>query len=516
LWGDRHLVEAMMEIHRSTFEIGRRAAVWTHAIRALPLGASLYLAAPLCAQSDAVGRIEGIVKESARPRGVKGASITLARLEPEPALALSAKPDEKGRYHLDSLPAGRYMIQLTHEALDSLDLSLPVAEVNVVAGRTAEVPFALPTSLALRDAVCRGLTLKRETGAIAGHVVDANSEQPLANADVAISWTELSVDRKTLRSSAEQHESWVRTGPRGEYRICNVPTGSWLLLQLQYAGRAGNAVRVAVSGDEAVVVRNLSLSVADAPTLAALDSAGATVRGMDGEPTPDDSDSATGLLLAGNAAVSGVVLGDGGRPLSDVEIRVVNARPSTRTDQFGRYTLNGLPAGTQLLAVRRIGYLIGDVGVELRPNRTIRQDVLLRRVVSLDSIRVVASRSRWADFEWRRKNNPTGRFLTANELTKHHATELAPVIQRAGGFTIVGFGTNAQVFSTAARASRPNCKEANVVIDGIDQATINMVPPHDIAALEIYPEAAGAPGQYRAECGLIMIWTKRWRSMPPT
>jgi hypothetical protein len=109
-----------------------------------------------------------------------------------------------------------------------------------------------------------------------------------------------------------------------------------------------------------------------------------------------------------------------------------------------------------------------------------------------------------------------GRFLTANDLAKQHATELAPVIQRVGGFTIVGHGPNTQVFSTAARAGRPNCKEVNVVIDGIDQATINMVPPHDIAAVEVYAEAAGAPGQYRAECGLILIWTKRWRSTPPT
>jgi hypothetical protein len=43
-----------------------------------------------------------------------------------------------------------------------------------------------------------------------------------------------------------------------------------------------------------------------------------------------------------------------------------------------------------------------------------------------------------------------------------------------------------------------------------------MVPPHDIAAVEIYPEAAGAPGQYRAECGLILVWTKKWRTTPPT
>ena len=497
--------------------VGQRACACARAGHVLPLVASLLLAAApgLVAQSAAAGRIQGTIKEAGRQRGVKGASVMVARLDPDPPLAFGAKPDEQGHYQFDALPVGRYMIQLTHEALDSLELSLPAQEVFVSAGQTVVVPFTLPTSLALRDAVCRGLTLGKQTGAVTGHVMNADTDQPLANADVAISWTDLSFDRKALRTSTEQHDNWVRTGPRGEYRICNVPIGSWLLLQLQYGGRAGNAVRVTVSGDEAVAVRDLSLSVVEAPTLAALDSAGATVRGLDREPSVDDSVSG-GLYLSGTATVSGVVLGEGGRPLGDVEIRVVNARPTTRTDAAGRFTLNNLPSGTQLLSVRRIGYLVGDVAVELRPNRTVSQNILLRRVVSLDSIRVVARRSRYADFEYRRRNSPVGRFLTANDLAKQHATELGPVIQRVGGFTVVGFGPNTQVYSTAAKMGRPNCKEVNVVIDGADQATINMVPPHDIAAVEVYPEAAGAPGQYRSECGLILIWTKKWKATPPT
>ena len=490
-------------------EVGRTTPIVAPSV--LVLVASL-LAAPLGAQT---GRVQGTIKESARPRGVKGASVMIARLDPDPPLAFGTKPDEQGRYHFDAVPVGRYMIQLTHEALDSLELSLPASEVFIAEGRTAEVGFSLPTSLALRDAVCRGLTLGKETGAVTGHVYDADTEQPLANANVALSWTDLAFDRKTLHPNREQHDNWVRTGPRGEYRICNVPVGSWLLVQLQYQGRAGNPVRVTVSPDEAVVVRNLSLSVSEAPTLGRLDSAGATVRGLDSEPSPGDS-LVDGLYLTGTAVVTGVVLGDDGRPLADVEVRVVNARPVTRTDAAGRFTLNNLPSGTQLLAVRRIGYLVGDVAVELRPNRTVSQNVLLRRVVSLDSMRVVARRSRYADFEYRRRNSPSGRFLTAGDLTRQHATELAPVIQHVGGFTVAGFGPNAQVYSTAAKAGRPNCKEVNVVIDGVDQATINMVPPHDIAAVEIYPEAAGAPGQYRAECGLIVIWTKKWRATPPT
>jgi hypothetical protein len=485
-----------------------------HLARIAALVASFGLAMPVAAQTSLLGRLEGTIEETMRPRTVRGAVITLARVEPDPLVSYGAKPDSRGHYRLDSLPAGRYMIQLSHETLDSLGLALPVSEVNIVAGETAEVPFSLPSRSAMGDAVCRGLTLARETGAVFGRVVDADNEQPLANADVAISWKELSVDRKTLRSTAEQHDGWVRTGPRGEYRICNVPLGSWVLIQLQYAGRAGNAVRLSVSGEEAVVVRNLSLSVGAAPTLAMLDSVGATVRGLDSEPSPDDS--APELQLTGSAVVSGVVRTDGGRPLADVELRVVNSRPFTRTDELGRFTLSGLPAGTQLLAVRRIGYLVGDVAVELRADRTTRQDVVLRRVVSLDSIRVVARRSRFADFEYRRKNSPVGRFITAGEIARQHPSELGILVQRLGGFNIVGVGPMAQVYSNSARVGRPSCKEANVVIDGVDQAPVNFVSPNEVAAIEVYPEAAGAPGQYRAECGLIVIWTKKYGATPPT
>src|SRR6478672_3994123 len=489
-------------------------------VRIVSLVVSLGYAAPLVAQETSVattgvGRVHGTIRETMRPRSVRDASITLARLDPEPSVSFGAKPDAKGHYQIDSLPAGRYMSQLSHQVLDSLELALPAEEVFVIAGKTLEVPFNLPSGAALREAVCRGLTVRRETGAVFGRVVDADDEHPLANADVAISWTELAFDRRTLRANAEEHDGWVRTGPRGEYRICNVPTGSWVLIQLQYGGHAGNAVRVSVSGDEAVVVRNLSMSVAGAPTLATLDSVGATVRGLDSEPTADDT--VPQLLLTGDAAVSGIVRGAEGQPLADVEIRVVNARPTTRTDAVGHYSLSGLPAGTQLLAVRRIGYLIGDVAVELRTGRMVQQDVVLRRVVSLDSLNVVAKRHKsFADFEYRRRNNPMGRFVTAAEIERYHPFEMGIFIQRLGGFRIDGVGPEARVYSTSARAGRPNCKEANVVIDGVDQAQVNTVPPAEIAAMEVYAEAASAPGQYRAECGLILIWTKKYGATPPT
>ena len=54
--------------------------------RWLAVALSLAFATPLAAQTDALGRIEGTIKEAARPRGLTGATVTLARLDPEPVV----------------------------------------------------------------------------------------------------------------------------------------------------------------------------------------------------------------------------------------------------------------------------------------------------------------------------------------------------------------------------------------------------------------------------------------------
>ena len=98
--------------------------------------------------------------------------------------------------------------------------------------------FALPAGAALRDAVCRGVTFIVGKGVVAGRSVDADTDEPLPSARVVFSWREVIVDKATLATSRAERGGSVETGPRGEYRICGVPPGSWLSLQLQHAGRA--------------------------------------------------------------------------------------------------------------------------------------------------------------------------------------------------------------------------------------------------------------------------------------
>ena len=465
---------------------------------------------PARAQTPAPGHVEGTVTERVSSHSVKNASVEAVRLDPEPTAYFRVAPDERGRFRLESIPAGRYLIQLGSATLDSLELALPASELKVEAGTTTHTDLSLPLGDVLRDAVCAGVKLGRGRAAVAGRAIDADTEEPLANARVVVAWNEVKVDRKTLRLARQERTGTVRTGARGEYRLCGVPTGSWLSLQLQHAGKVGGLARVTVSDEEGAAVRNLSMSLRTAPTIEVLDSLETMSRSVGSDRAQEDS--IAGLRLAGTASVSGIVRGEGGQPLADAEVRVASAGFIASTGRDGRFSLRGLPAGTQLFYVRRLGYTTLEGDIELRADRTMTHDVALKRLVALDSIRVVAQRRRYGDFDQNRRTNFFAEFLTSTEIERNHPQQVTDLIFRLGGFTISGFGPDAKVIANRASSKNHYCTEANVVIDGAEHATANFLPVERIYGIEAYRDEITAPVGMDARCGLIVLWTKEYHA----
>ena len=451
-------------------------------------------AIPLRAQST--GRIEGVVTDSAHARWPEGASVLAIRTEP-PEHSGGADVDNRGRYRIDSLPVGPYMVELSSPFLDSLEITLPARDITVQAGRATKLDFAFPSGRTLRAGACPGLALAAGSGALLGRVVDADTDAPLADARVVFAWHETTIDRKTLTPRTAERSGAVATDSLGRYRLCGIPTDEWVVLQVQRAGRAGSDVRVMVPDSAGVSVRNLSLSTAASRTFTAS--------------TDSTSNDTVAAPLTGTASVAGVVRGVGGLPLGEAQLRVLGARGTTISDARGRFSLSDLPAGTQVLEVRRIGYLLAQQPVELRSGRTVTQDVQLRRIVTLDSIRVLAQRSRYREFEFNRKANRFGKFLTVDSIEKRHPLFTSDLFRVTPGFRVMGFGLDAVVASSrgASSISRATCA-ANVVIDGMPHMEINLISPFDIGAMEIYRPGDPAPVQYNeGSCGVIVIWTKR-------
>ena len=377
--------------------------------------------------------------------------------------------------------------------LDSLEIALPPREVTVTPGLAATIELALPPAATLRAAVCSKATLPRGTGAVYGYVVSAETENPLPGAVIALAWWEMEVDRNTLRPTSHQRTASVSTDDGGWYRLCGVPTGTWLSMQLQHDGRTGPVLRAIVDDTLGIAIRHLSFSASGSRTDADSGTAGA----------PDDD-----APLSGTAMLGGVVRGTGDTPLASAEVRVRGTSAVGHTDASGRYALGQLPAGTQVLDVRRIGYGATEASVELRSGITVTRDVRLQRIVNLDSIRVVAKRSRYVEFERAREKSLGGIFLGPEEMEQQHLALMSDILWQIPGFRVLGNGYDAVVIS--ARSGSLNPCRTNVVINHAEDQPINDVNPRNVGAIAAYPEGHMPPPEYNFRgCGVIVIWTKR-------
>ena len=472
---------------------------------------SLLASQRLAAQQTSMGRLEGTIARWITSRAVQAAQVSLVYLESDTPSTVTALVDASGRYRLDSLPAGRYLVQLSHPTLDSLDVTLPPGQLKIAAGKPNRTDFSLPSGERLRTMVCPGVSLGPEKAVIAGRVIDADTEAPLVGAHVVAVWNDITIDRKTRQVVTQLKQTVVTTRRSGEYRLCGVPVARSLALQLQHAGRAGTETRLSVSPEEGVAVRDFSLSMRSAPTIAALDSLERLAVGIPPDTATDAEGSRPELALTGDAAVTGTVRTSSGQPLANAEVRVRHGSASALTDGAGRFALGNLPSGTQQLLVRQLGYVLAEMPVELRSNRSLDVSVQMRRAVTLDSVHVTASRWRLAEFEHNRKTNLQGRFLTLTDIQRSRARNTSDLLPLLGGYVLMGRTPLVKMKDTDYDPpGTHSCKGANVVIDGVDGMEVDDVLPNQIAGIELYKDAASAPLEYagRANCGLIVIWLR--------
>jgi hypothetical protein len=147
--------------------------------------------------------------------------------------------------------------------------------------------------------------------------------------------------------------------------------------------------------------------------------------------------------------------------------------------------------------------------VELRAGARVARDVQLVRSVSLDSIRVTAIGTRYRDFDFNRGANILGKFLTRDQIERRAVVETGDLLARLGGFTVVGHGKVAKVYTKRAMFAAEPCP-VNVVVDGVQDMGVNDVPPSRVVGLEAYLGGTGFSTPYRMDCGAVVIWTTAW------
>jgi hypothetical protein len=426
--------------------------------------------------SDAtIGSVRGEVFDSLIGRPLGGAHVRVR------GTALGATTDRRGHFRLDSVPAGRRVLVLDHPSLDSAGLSDLPWPVEVVDGQTTQAILTVPSLHTFAMRACRAL-ISGDSGIVFGAVRDATTGVRLSGARVTVSWVRVERDRKPVRITRPVRE--VLTDTLGSYYVCGLPTVAQLNAQAGAGPYASGELDLAV-GARRVLRHDFTVSR----------DAGA--------------DTAAQGPRHGAAALVGTVTDETGRPLDAVLASVPFAANDAISDRSGRFLLTGLPAGSQMLYVRRVGYRFTAVPVDLRDHDTTAVSLQLEMFSILDTLKVTATgwvRSEIDELQRRLRLHSASRVRTAEALAG--AGSIGTVFYDFPSMTVrTGVSGTYLEMRRGTRACVPK-----VWIDGwpMNIEVLDLYRPSDLVALEVYPPSE-VPVRYAdawSSCGVVLAWTR--------
>jgi hypothetical protein len=238
----------------------------------------------------------------------------------------------------------------------------------------------------------------------------------------------------------------------------------------------------------------------------------------------------------GQRVIQGVVTDTSGRAVPRVQVQFGTRR--TVTDDSGHFRIRGGSAGR--LTLRRIGYVPFTIGLEGVPDSLLR--ITLAELPQTLSTQVVTAerdaRSRKLDLHgfYQRMRDVErginhGYFITQEEIEERrgarNATDLlhnVPAVRllRRLTYTVpMGVDGCGMAVYLDGRRLNPLTTSTSMLTawergrgsqgNGGTAELDNLASPTDIAGIEVYPRAVGAPPQYQSlngSCGVILVWTK--------
>jgi hypothetical protein len=463
----------------------------------------LATAFPLSAQESPTAfhvSVVGSVYDSVANRPLVGALVQIV-LTAEMRKARSTHTDLRGRYRIDSVLPGEYFATFFHPAVDSLAVQAPIRRVALGERDPEVVDLALPAVELVIVALCPRLSILDSVAVIVGDVRDADSGNPIANAEISAEWVDIVIDDKRFQVVPQRVTTTSERS--GSFVLCGLPAGSEVGTRANSDARTTGIVDVALA-PKSIVRRDFTLGEGTTTTTVAGEAAEGEVR-MD-------------TLLRGPSRLSGTVLNESGRPVADAIVEVRRTGLPARTDASGRFELAGLPVGTHMLEVRRIGFTPQHDVVQLASSSPTSVTVSLDKPVRLlDAVRVTARTvysRRLLEIEQRRRRG-FGHYIMRDELERNPGARVTDMLRRIPGVRIYSSATgNVVAFRgpTLSGACRPT-----VYLDGlrlgVEENLDFLTSVSSLEAIEVYTSETQAPVEYWGRgCGAIVMWTR----MEPT
>jgi len=452
-------------------------------------------AAPAAPAPATTAFLQGVAFDSVRREPMTGAIVQV-----EGALRFGVA-DSLGRFLADSIKPGSYRLLIDHPMLDTLGISLVTPTLNFQVDRVTQTYIAVPSAETLVAMFCPAARRSLGPGALVGRVREPDTDAPAVGARVSLVWYDpdiagLPSSMRPTRRAPRVREAIV--GEDGTYRLCGLPEKYEGKLQAQRKDGGATAEVVVTQDDGLLALR--SVSVAPLTVASITDSAG--------RPR---------TAARGTARVSGRVVTRSGAPVVSARVGLVGSSAATLTRANGEFLLDSVPAGTQALVVRQIGYRPTEVPVELSSRTPARVTVRLGDFVpELSPVEVVSRRDEGLQrvgYLERKRTAATGHFIDSDQIERRQALLFTDLMRTVPGVRVSQSGGQ-NVLSSTRGATGGGC--VTIFVDGAMWQQItpgdldSFVRPQEVAAIEVY-SGPQVPPQFTTlgqTCSAVVVWTK--------
>lgn len=455
--------------------------------------------APSSAQPPVVARITGTAFDSVSMRPLAGATIQLIAAN-NPAMVRTATTAEGGRYTIDSVRVGTYLLGFYHPTLDSLGIEASLLRIDVRTSSEIQAPVAIPSGHTLVARVCGPTVANDSLGVFMGFVRAANGGPLSSPARVRAQWTQIVLGRTGISHTTPSVVA--TTTATGSFALCGLPVNGNFLARA-FVGTDSSGFVEMEAPKRGLIYRDLYIG-------AARREAGAT---------RDAS------VLRGSGALRGVVRNAKGQPVPNARLALWGSGREDTTLANGQFSLQTLPTGTYTLEARAIGYNPARVTVDMTDSTEVVRDIAMDVFVpTIDTMRVTATRNRAIEgmngFEQRKKSG-IGHFIDETQLEKRPSMFMSDVLRMTPNITVERGELSGDRVMMRGSASRGACVPT-VYLNGVrtftDDGNIDMiVNPQEVRAIEVYTRTGSIPPEFQGSngCGSIVIWTgARKRTTP--
>ncbi|MDB4881801.1 MAG: hypothetical protein JWL95_567 [Gemmatimonadetes bacterium] len=443
------------------------------------------------------GYLQGVAVDSIHGGPLANALI---QLEGSDRAAIT---DSLGRFLVDSVKPGSYRIAVDHPILDTLGITLSTEPVTIALNEVTRFAVAIPSGEFLAARFCTPARRTLGPGVLVGRVREPDTENSAIGARVSLVWYDPDMPdvagiNVKVKKAPRVREATV--GADGTYRLCGLPEKYEGKLMAQRKD-GGTTAEVAITQEGMLALRSMSV----APLVVA-------------------STSDTGAAAAaarpqrGGARVIGRVVNKSGAPVAGARVGLMGSSASTRSKPNGDFILDSLPAGTQAIEVRQLGYAPTQVPVELSARAPAHINVKMGDYVpELAPVEVISQRDQGLErvgFLSRKRSGASGYFMTPEQIESRKAIQFTDLMTVVPGIRVQGTMGQMSISSTR-NAGRAGC--VTIFVDGAKWQQLeagdldSFIKPDEVAAVEVYQSGASMPVEYTtagADCTSIVVWTK--------